>query len=260
MDSPCRWKEGDPLYRKLKGPNQWPDEKYIPEFKRTLQTFIKEMTEFSREFVHLISLSLELPYDALDQFLDPPDQQMNRLKAKRDIYILLLHHLFNNFVKYPPQDALDPEDGIQGVGPHKDPWLTFLLQVNDSLGLQVQNHSGDWINVPSIDNTFVVNIGTGLEGVTGGVTVATTHRVLNPSPGSNPRISIPFFQMLSDEVVLKQLDVPEEIKKMARKDVVSDADSTAYREFLSKNVGEGVLRNRITSHRDVGERHYPELL
>ncbi|RHZ83605.1 hypothetical protein Glove_89g110 [Diversispora epigaea] len=134
MDSSCRWKEGDPLYRKLKGPNQWPDEKYIPKFK------------FKQ-----ISLSLELSYDVLNQILDPPDQQMKQ----REISILL-PYLFNNFVKYPPQDALDPKDGIQGVGPHQDPWLTFLLQVNDDYQIIRE----------IIDNTFIVNIGTGLEGVT----------------------------------------------------------------------------------------------
>lgn len=84
--------------------------------------------------------------------------------------------------------ALSPDDIAQGVGPHKDPWLTFLLQVNDVLGLQVQNHKGDWIDVPPTEGTFVVNIGLGIEAVTRGVAVATTHRVINPPPGSIPRI------------------------------------------------------------------------
>lgn len=36
MEVPCTWKEGEPIYRRLKGPNQWPDEKYIPGFKEAL--------------------------------------------------------------------------------------------------------------------------------------------------------------------------------------------------------------------------------
>ncbi|CAG8518524.1 18062_t:CDS:2 [Racocetra fulgida] len=151
---PCTWKEGEPIYRRLKGPNQWPDEKYIPGFKETLLEYIKRMSDFSLEFMQLIASSLSLPPDSLNKFLDPYDKQMNRLKI----------------VKYPSLNTLTlGSDGIvQGVGPHKDPWLTFLLQVNDVWGLQVQNHKGDWIDVPPTEGTFVVNIGLGIEAVTRG--------------------------------------------------------------------------------------------
>jgi hypothetical protein len=44
-------------------------------------------------------------------------------------------------------------------------WLPLpgaqLLQASPHQGLQVQNYAGEWINVPPLDNTFVVNIGKG---------------------------------------------------------------------------------------------------
>lgn len=241
---PYTWKEGDPIYRRLRGPNQWPDEKYVPGFKETLLEYIKRMSNFSLEFMQLIALSLGLPSDSFDKFLDPPDKQMNRLKI----------------VKYPPLNALalGPYDSAQGVGPHKDPWLTFLLQCNNVMGLQVQNHKGDWINVPPIEGTFVVNIGVGIEAVTKGVAVATTHRVLTPPTGSIPRISIPFFQMLSYDVMLEPLDVPEDIMRQAPRSIVSDADKI-YEERFYKNIGTAQILNRVSSHPDVAKRHYPEL-
>ncbi|CAG8637516.1 10658_t:CDS:2, partial [Dentiscutata heterogama] len=229
-ETPYTWKEGEPMYRRLKGPNQWPDEKYVPGFKETLLEYIKRLTDFSLEFTQLIALSLGLPPDSLYKFLDPPDKHMNRLKV----------------VKYPPLNALalSSNDGAQGVGPHKDPWITFLLQVNNVQGLQVQNHKGVWIDVPPLEGTFVVNIGLGIEAVTRGVAVATTHRVLNPPPGSIPRLSIPFFQTISYDAILEPLDVPEDIIRQAPISVVSDAD-VIYKERFYKNAGNAQLLNRI---------------
>jgi isopenicillin N synthase-like dioxygenase len=100
-----------------------------------------------------------------------------------------------------------------------------LLQASSHRGLQVQNLAGDWIDVPPIPGTFVVNIGKGmctsqlileisakllvdmraiylaLEFVTGGLARATSHRVLSPR-GTTPRYSVPFFQNIGLDVRL----------------------------------------------------------
>ena len=94
-------------------------------------------------------------------------------------------------VKYPeaPTESDDPI-ARQGVGPHKDSMLTsYLLQATGHRGLQVQNVKGEWIDCPPIDGTLVVAMGQGLEALTQGVCVSTTHRVLSPAAGSGPAIA-----------------------------------------------------------------------
>lgn len=78
------------------------------------------------------------------------------------------------FVKYPPA-----AQNSQGVGPHKDSagLFTFLSQDNTG-GLQVLNKKGEWIDVPPIEGSLVVNIQQGFEAITGGICAATTHRVI----------------------------------------------------------------------------------
>lgn len=78
------------------------------------------------------------------------------------------------FVKYPPA-----AQNSQGVGPHKDSagLFTFLSQDNTG-GLQVLNKNGEWIDVPPIEGSLVVNIQQGFEAITGGICAATTHRVI----------------------------------------------------------------------------------
>ena len=90
----------------------------------------------------------------------------------------------------------------------------------------MQNLAGEWIDAPPIPGTFVINLGKGergatvlgaahgsarvltravaaaLESVTQGLARATSHRVLSPAPGSTPRYSIPFFQSISQEVLV----------------------------------------------------------
>lgn len=61
-----------------------------------------------------------------------------------------------------------------------------------------------------IPGTFVVNIGKGLETVTQGVAIATTHRVLNPPLKRGPRYSVPFFQNVSREAKLGDLTFESE--------------------------------------------------
>jgi isopenicillin N synthase-like dioxygenase len=119
-----------------------------------VEEYITGIDKLAQGFVHLIAECLSLPSDTFDEFKG----KMSRLK----------------FVKYP-QSA--PES--QGVGPHKDSagLFTFLSQ-DDSGGLQVLNKNGEWIDVPPVDGSLVINIQQGFEAITGGVCAATTHRVV----------------------------------------------------------------------------------
>lgn len=130
---------------------QYPDQAGA---KPLVEEYIINIDSLAQTFVRLVAECLSLPVDTFDNFKG----NMSRLK----------------FVKYPPaaQDS-------QGVGPHKDSagLFTFLSQ-DDAGGLQVLNKNGQWIDVPPIEGSLVVNIQQGFEAITGGICAATTHRVI----------------------------------------------------------------------------------
>jgi len=163
-------------------------------------------------------------------------------------------------VRYPPAFDVDSD---QGVGPHFDSgFLTFLLQASSHKGLQVQNLSGEWIDVPPIPGTFVVNIGKGLEMVTYGLARATSHRVLSPPTGSTPRYSIPFFQNIRQDLRLGEirLNFPPDLLGLRKKrGPVGATDPVNYSEYGHECSGHVSLIGRVKSHPDAAERHYPQL-
>jgi isopenicillin N synthase-like dioxygenase len=245
----------DPSYKNLFAPTQWPSPKYMPNFKQTYSDYINQMGDIATFFTSLIAEAIGLDGKAFEKYTG--GEQSHKLKI----------------VKYPDLKELGLEGEGQGVGPHKDSMFTsYLLQVTDHKGLQVQNLSGEWIDCPPIPGTLVVAIGQGMEALTQGVCMSTTHRVLSPPPGSGSRFSVPFFQGVSLDAEFEELnetgigEVPEEVKEMRRKVVernggrLDDVEFTFGKGGGSRTLGEATLKNRVKSHPDVGERWYPEIL
>ncbi|KAJ5220378.1 Oxidoreductase 2OG-Fe(II) oxygenase family [Penicillium chermesinum] len=261
----------EPLYRNICGPNQvrsqfhrphdrqliigqWPDSTALPGFREAIENYIAQITNLSGKFTALIAEALDLPPNAFDEAFDNPQQHKLKL------------------IKYPPPPPDHSEaTGFQGVGPHKDSgFLTFLLQATPHHGLEVQNKAGDWISAPPIPDTFVINIGRALEAMTGGVCTATTHRVsllkknFVDSKGASlgARFSFPVFQGVSPDLSADKITlvVPQHIRDLVKDaKVKSDAEAT-FNQMFKRNLGEGTLVARVTSHQDVGQRWYPEIL
>ncbi|KAJ3053126.1 hypothetical protein HK097_004984 [Rhizophlyctis rosea] len=249
---------GSPLHHNLLAPNQWPSTTVLSNFRPTFTEYMRLMGAISLRFTSLIAEAIELPADAFDKYIGGANQQ-HKLKI----------------VKYPDAGELGLEAGQrgQGVGQHKDSMLTsYLLQASHHRGLQVQNYTGDWIDCPPIDGTLVVAIGQGLEALTQGVCVATTHRVLSPLAGEGPRFSIPFFQGVRGDTEFEELEsvgvgkVPDRVKEERRRvpeahgKRLNDVEFTFRAGGAAKTLGEATLRNRVKSHPDVGERYYPDIL
>ncbi|EJD02689.1 iron/ascorbate oxidoreductase [Fomitiporia mediterranea MF3/22] len=238
-------KEDEPEYTKLQGEPQWPDEKDIPGFKATITEYYSRLADLSYELTCLLSEALGLPPDGLSAFFEDREQIQHRGKI----------------VKYPSPKS--ENDSSQGVGPHFDAgFLTLLLQASPHRGLQVQSLSGAWIDAPPLPDTLVINFGKGLEAVTRGLARATSHRVLSPAVGSTPRYSVPFFQRITQKVVLAE-HIPEfspEIMKLKEeRGETGLTDSVNYAEYETLPSGQVELIGRVKSHPDVAERHYPNL-
>src|SRR5699024_937556 len=80
--------------------------------------------------------------------------------------------LFRIF-RYPAARDLDG----WGVAEHTDYGLLTILAHDGRSGLQVRTRTG-WLDVPTAEDTFVVNIGDMLDRLTGGRYRSTPHRVL----------------------------------------------------------------------------------
>lgn len=152
----------------LHGANLFPD---LPGFREATLQYIAALTMLSQRLISAFGRGLGVGDDYFrEHFTDDPT---------------VLFRLF----RYPP-----PGDGhsseTKGVGEHTDYGFLTLLYQDDAGGLQVK-YGGEWIDVPYLPGSFVVNIGDMLERLTAGRYVSALHRVTNTSGRS--RISMPFF-------------------------------------------------------------------
>ena len=111
-------------------------------------------------------------------------------------------------INYPAQTK-SPLPGQLRAGTHTDyGFMTILRSEASPGGLQVQRRDGAWIDVPAVDNAFVVNIADAFMRWTNDTWVSTPHRVVNPPQsmrGSARRQSMAFFVNPSSETQIECL-------------------------------------------------------
>ena len=91
----------------------------------------------------------------------------------------------------PPLTPAEVERRRWSFSPHADYGAFTLLLQDDVGGLQARNAAGDWIDVPPIEGTLVVNIGDLFAMWTNDLYVSTLHQASNVS--GRARLSVPFF-------------------------------------------------------------------
>ena len=101
---------------------------------------------------------------------------------------------------YPPHPRDAGADRF-GVAPHTDFGMLTVLAQDDVGGLEIQRLSGEWVAVPPLPGTLVVNVGDLLERWSNGKFHSTVHRVINRS--GRERLSLvlaydPNFETLVD--------------------------------------------------------------
>lgn len=153
----------------LHAQNLWP--KAMPSLKTDMEEYFGAVSGLARELLPVFSLALGFPATSLDRFFLNPLSQLR-----------LIH--------YPPQDGLS-EEGVMGTRAHTDTGCITILAQDNTGGLELSVDGKNWIAVPPIENTFVLNIGEMLKVWSDGVFSATPHRVVNRS--GKERYSVPFF-------------------------------------------------------------------
>lgn len=132
------------------------------------------------------------------------------------LYLRLDEHYFDHFIHngnsilrcihYPPITQ-EPKSAIRAEQ-HEDINLITLLVGASADGLQILTKQGEWVNVTSLPEQIVVNVGDMLQRLTNNKLRSTTHRVVNPSRDlwHTSRFSMPFFLHPRSEMSLACLE------------------------------------------------------
>jgi isopenicillin N synthase-like dioxygenase len=133
------------------GPNTWPE---LPGFAEAVTAYYDAVLEVGHRLLWAFAVALGE---------DPA--VFSRHATKTPSQLRLVHYPYNP----------DAQDGL-GIGAHTD-YECFTLLKPTGPGLEVLNGAGEWVDVPPVEGTYVVNIGDMLELWTNGAFVATSHRV-----------------------------------------------------------------------------------
>jgi isopenicillin N synthase-like dioxygenase len=169
------WQEhrpGDPGLaegRPLHGVNVWPSR--LPGMREEVMAYAGMVTQLARDLLATVALGIGLPDDTFLRHFDEP------------LSLLRLIH-------YPPQEPSET-DGRFGTRPHTDNCAFTILAQDDTGGLEIMGEGGEWVGVPPVAGSYVINLGEVMKIWTGGRFMATPHRVINRS--GKERYSIPFF-------------------------------------------------------------------
>lgn len=159
-----------PAWRRLQGPNQWPDA--LPELKPLLLAYQAEVTRVGIDLLKAIAQALRQPETVFAEIYEPNPWQLLKI------------------IRYPGRDVAETD---QGVGAHKDGGFVTLLLQDATPGLRVRTEDGIWIDAPPVPGTFVVNAGELLELATNGFMRAAVHDVIAPPPEQSASRSLSFW-------------------------------------------------------------------
>jgi isopenicillin N synthase-like dioxygenase len=162
---------------KLYGPNLWPAG--LPDFRRHLYAYYEALVELGKLLFRCFALALDIREDFFDERIGKPFSGL-RLNY------------------YPPQ-----EPGAVGIEAHTD-YECFTILWQGDHGLEVRNPAGEWVAVPPLPGSFVINIGDMMQRWTNDYFVSTPHRVVNRT--GRARYSMPFFYGANYDTIVRPID------------------------------------------------------
>jgi isopenicillin N synthase-like dioxygenase len=175
-------------------PNFWPA---TPKgFATAAGAYYTEMEKLAAFMMRLTALALGLEENFFDGKID------KHVSAMR--------------LNFYPEQTSAPQPGQLRAGAHTD-YGAFTILNGESVpgGLQVLAKNGQWIDVETDPQTFVINIGDLLMRWTNDRWVSNTHRVVNP-PASvasqAKRLSIAFFQQPNYDALIECIAPPGQAK------------------------------------------------
>ena len=163
----------------LIGPNVWPAD--MPWFKDGVYPFFESSTRCAEAVLSGFAMAAGLAPDCFTRHADLPISR-------------------GSLQFYPPQPSELGADRF-GVSAHTDFGVLTVLCQDDIGGLELESLDGEWIAVPPIPSTMVVNVGDLLARWSNGRYRSTPHRVIITS--GRERLSVvlaydPNFETLAD--------------------------------------------------------------
>lgn len=176
----------EPEYLRLLGPNQWMPNSILAGQQELIASWFDQLAALGDELLELISLGLGLENDHLLRFFGEQPMSLTKL------------------ISYPSTPP-----GQAGVNAHHDTGFLTILAAGSTPGLQIRTHEGEWVDVPCIKDSFVINLGEMLQAMTGNYLVATPHRVIT----SSPRLSAGYFHGPSLDARLEPLPLAHSFRE-----------------------------------------------
>jgi isopenicillin N synthase-like dioxygenase len=222
---------GDPLWLRVRGPNQWPPS--VPAMEPTVTRWMDAMAVVGAAVLRAIALGLGQPADYFEATTLPDPEVLVKI------------------IRYPAQDT-DRDTG-QGVGLHHDSGLLSFIMQDDVGGLQVQL-GDELVDATPVPGALVLNIGEMLQIATEGYLRATKHRVVSP-PAGRERISVAYFYNPMMEATFDTIPLPPDLAAAA-----PGGQNSRPGDPIFSNYGDNWLKFRVRSHPDVAAIHHPDLV
>jgi isopenicillin N synthase-like dioxygenase len=207
----------DPAAGEHFAPNVWPDrpEGFVDAYRR----YYEAMEELNLVMLRIFATALDLP---LDFFEDKVDRHISILRAN-----------------YYPAQYEDPRTNQIRGGAHSDYTALTILWQEDvpGGGLQIRTRRGEWVDVPVVPGTFVVNLGDSMMRWTNDMWVSTMHRVVNPprEAKDHPRISFAHFVQPNYDAVIDCIQSCQGPDRPAKYPPVLNGDYLIYK-FTQQNT------------------------
>ena len=237
---------GEPALRLL-GPNQWIPDDVLPGHRAVTTRWMDELGALADRILELLATGLGLDTGYFATMFG--EQPMSLTKM----------------IHYPPT----PE-GAAGVNAHHDTGFVTLLAPGPTAGLEVLDPTGNWVEVPTLPGTLVLNLGEMLQAMTRNYFVATPHRVI----ASTDRISAAYFHGPSLDTELRPMPMERRfVDAVAASerhrtagfmasaeqtadgvgDMGSDSHTSTYGEQLWNYFSRSYPDNMARHHADIGQ-------
>lgn len=196
-------------------PNMWPDR---PKDMRPIwEAYYAQMERLAADLMRIFALALGMPEDWFQGKIDK--------------------HITNFSVSYYPPQHEPPAEGQLRCGPHSDYGSLTIVSSDTGIGgLQVLTKGGEWVSVPYVPDTFVINLGDLMAEWTNDRWRSTMHRVINPprDKADTSRLSLLFFHQPNYDAVIECLPTCSDPDNPPKYETITSGEHVRRKVDLSR--------------------------